>query len=318
MDRIVECVPNFSVGDDSKTIGAIVEAIQQTKGVHLLDYEHDTAYNRLVVTYFGEPEAAKTAMLKAGRIAVKHIDMRKHTGQHPRIGALDVAPFVPIKNMTVEDCITLSKEFAETFAKEHDVPVYLYGEAAETPEKGDVDWIRKGEWEALAKNMEDPERHPAFGPSKPHPTAGATMTGAREVMVGLNINLGTTDLKIAKAIAKAIHRKRGGLVRIKAMGALWENRGITQIGITNTDFRKSPLYRQMELVKIEAARYGVSVVGAEFCGLVPIEALIGIADYYLRLEGFSVEDILEIAIDRKLAEKDPEHASVLAGLSKKK
>ncbi|MFX1341660.1 MAG: glutamate formimidoyltransferase [Promethearchaeota archaeon] len=317
MDRIVECIPNFSVGSDSKTIDAIVDAVRQTKGVHLLDYEHDTAYNRLVVTYFGEPEATKTAMLNAGRVAIDRIDMRKHKGQHPRIGALDVAPFVPIKNMTVEDCITLSKEFAKAFAEEHNVPVYLYGEAAETPEKGDVDWIRKGEWEALAQNMKDPERQPSYGPAKPHPTAGATMTGAREVMVGLNINLGTTDLRIAKAVAKAIHRKKGGLVRIKAMGALWEDRGITQIGITNTDFRKSPLYRQMELVKIEAARFGVPVVGAEFCGLVPIEALVGVADYYLRLEGFSVDDILEIAIDRKLAETNPQHASVLSSLSKK-
>ncbi|MFX1492153.1 MAG: glutamate formimidoyltransferase, partial [Promethearchaeota archaeon] len=283
MERIVECVPNFSIGDDAKTIEMIVDAIRQTEGVYLLDYEHDTAYNRLVVTYFGEPEATKKAMLNAGRVAVEHIDMRKHRGQHPRIGALDVAPFVPIKNITVEECITLSKEFAKAFAKEHNVPVYLYGEAAETPEKGDVDWIRKGEWEALAENMKDPQRKPAFGPAKPHPTAGATMTGAREVMVGLNINLGTTDLRIAKAIAKAIHRKKGGLVRIKAMGCLWEDRGITQIGITNTDYRKSPLYRQFELVKIEAARYGVPVVGAEFCGLVPIHALLDVANYYLQL-----------------------------------
>jgi glutamate formiminotransferase len=312
MDQIVECIPNFSEGTDTKVIDAIVDAIQSTDGVHLLDYEHDTAYNRLVVTYFGEPKASMTAMLNGGRVAIEKIDMRKHKGQHPRIGALDVAPFVPIKNMSIEECIALSKDFAKTFAEEHQIPVYLYGEAAETPEKGDVDWIRKGEWEALAENMKDPARYPAFGPPKPHPTAGATMTGAREVMVGLNINLGTTDLQIAKAIAKAIHRKKGGLVRIKAMGCLWEDRGITQIGITNTDFRKSPLYRQMELVKIEAARYGVSVVGAEFCGLVPIEALIGVADYYLRLDGFSVDNILEVAIDKKLAEKNPQHASVLS------
>ncbi len=312
MERIVECVPNFSIGDDAKTIEMIVNVIRQTEGVYLLDYEHDTAYNRLVVTYFGEPEATKKAMLNAGRVAVERIDMRKHQGQHPRIGALDVAPFVPIKNITVEECINLSKEFAKAFAEEHKVPVYLYGEAAETPEKGDVDWIRKGEWEALAENMKDPERKPAFGPVKPHPTAGATMTGAREVMVGLNINLGTTDLRIAKAVAKAIHRKKGGLVRIKAMGCLWEDRGITQIGITNTDFRKSPLYRQMELVKIEAARYGVQVVGAEFCGLVPIDALVDVTNYYLRLEGFSKSDLLEVAIDRKLAELNPKHASTIS------
>ncbi|MFW9986531.1 MAG: glutamate formimidoyltransferase [Candidatus Odinarchaeota archaeon] len=312
MERIVECVPNFSIGDDAKTIEMIVDAIRQTEGVYLLDYEHDTAYNRLVVTYFGEPEATKKAMLNAGRVAVEHIDMRKHRGQHPRIGALDVAPFVPIKNITVEECITLSKEFAKAFAKEHNVPVYLYGEAAETPEKGDVDWIRKGEWEALAENMKDPHRKPAFGPAKPHPTAGATMTGAREVMVGLNINLGTTDLRIAKAIAKAIHRKKGGLVRIKAMGCLWEDRGITQIGITNTDYRKSPLYRQFELVKIEAARYGVPVVGAEFCGLVPIHALLDVANYYLQLEGFTMKDVLEVTIDRQLAKINPKYASTLS------
>lgn len=312
MKQIVECVPNFSVGDDPKTIEAIVDAIKKTKGVQLLDFEHDTAYNRLVVTYFGEPPACKSAMLNAGRVAVERLDMRKHKGQHPRIGVLDVAPFVPIKNITLDECIQLSKAFAKAFAEEHQVPVYLYGEAAETPEKGDVDWIRKGEWEALEMNMQDPERRPAFGPSKPHPSAGATMTGAREVMVGLNINLGTTDLRIAKAVAKAIHKKKGGLVRIKAMGCAWEDRGITQIGITNTDFRKSPLYRQFELVKIEAARYGVNVVGAEFCGLVPIEALVEVANYYLRLEGFEMKDILEIAIDQKLAQADPDYSSMLS------
>lgn len=312
MKQIVECVPNFSVGDDPETIKVIVEAIKQTKGVHLLDFEHDTAYNRLVVTYFGDPQACKAAMLSAGKVAVQRLDMRKHTGQHPRIGALDVAPFVPLKNITIDECIQLSKEFAQTFAEENQVPVYLYGEAAETPEKGDVDWIRKGEWEALEKNMQDPQRRPAFGPNKPHPSAGATMTGAREVMVGLNINLGTTDLGIAKAVAKAIHKKKGGLARIKAMGCLWEDRGITQIGITNTDFRKSPLYRQFELVKIEAARYGVPVVGAEFCGLVPIQALVDVANYYLRLEGFHMKDLLEVAIDRKLAEVDPKHTSILS------
>ncbi|MFX1576640.1 MAG: glutamate formimidoyltransferase [Promethearchaeota archaeon] len=312
MKQIVECVPNFSVGDNPEAIKAIVEAIKQTKGVHLLDFEHDTAYNRLVVTYFGEPQACKAAMLSAGKVAVQRLDMRKHTGQHPRIGVLDVAPFVPLKNITIKECIQLSKEFAQTFAEKNQVPVYLYGEAAETPEKGDVDWIRKGEWEELERNMQDPERRPAFGPNKPHPSAGATMTGAREVMVGLNINLGTTDLGIAKAVAKAIHKKKGGLVRIKAMGCLWEDRGITQIGITNTDFRKSPLYRQFELVKIEAARYGVPVVGAEFCGLVPIQALVDVANYYLRLEGFHMEDLLEVAIDRKLAEVDPKHTSILS------
>ncbi len=312
MEQIVECIPNFSIGDDKRTIEAIVDAIRNTKGVYLLDYEHDTAYNRLVVTYFGEPEATKIAMLNAGALAVERIDMRKHQGQHPRIGALDVAPFVPIKNITIEECIELSKAFAKEFAEKHHVPVYLYGEAAESPEKGDVDWIRQGEWESLEENMKDQARHPAYGPSKPHPTAGATMTGAREVMVGLNINLGTTDLRIAKAVAKAIHRKKGGLVHIKAMGCLWEDRGITQIGITNTDFRKSPLYRQFELVKIEAARYGVPVVGAEFCGLVPIEAIVDVANYYLRLDGFTMDNLLEVAIDKKLGQIDSKYASILS------
>jgi len=308
----VECVPNFSEGTNTKTIEAIVEAIRQTRGVHLLDYEYDGDYNRLVVTYFGEPEATKEAMMNAARVAVEHIDMRKHKGQRPRIGALDVAPFVPIKNVTLEDCIALARDFGRRLAEELEVPVYLYGEAASSPERADVDWIRKGEWEALEENMRDPARRPDFGPPRPHPTAGATITGAREVMVGLNINLGTSDLRIAKQVARAIHKRKGGLVCIKAMGAMLKDRGITQIGITNTDFRRSPLYRQMELVKIEAARFGVPVVGAEFCGLVPLEALVDVARYYLRVEDFSLEDVLEVAIDRKLAEQDPKHASCLS------
>ena len=318
MDRIVECVPNFSEGTNRKTIDAILDAIRRTDGVYLLDTAYDSDYNRLVVTYFGEPETAEAALLNAGRIAVKLIDMRRHKGQHPRIGALDVAPFVPIKNVTLQDCIALAKDFGRRFADELKVPVYLYGDAATSPEREDVDWIRQGEWEALAQNMTDPARRPDFGPTQPHPTAGATMTGARDVMVGLNINLGTSDLRVAKQVARAIHRKRGGLVCIKAMGAFLKDRGITQIGITNTDFRRSPLYRQMELVKVEAARYGVPVVGAEFCGLVPVEALVGVANYYLRLDGFSIDNVLEVAIDRKLAEQNPEHASCLSALKTNK
>jgi glutamate formiminotransferase len=314
MERIVECVPNFSEGTNKKTIDAILDAIRRSDGVYLLDTTYDSDYNRLIVTYFGDPEAVKAALLNAGRVAVKLIDMRRHKGQHPRIGALDVAPFVPIKNITLQECIALSKDFGKRFAEELKVPVYLYGDAATSPEREDVDWIRQGEWEALAQNMTDPARRPDFGPSQPHPTAGATMTGARDVMVGLNINLGTSNLRIAKQVAKAIHRKRGGLVCIKAMGALLKDRGITQIGITNTDFRRSPLYRQMELVKVEAARYGVPVVGAEFCGLVPIEALVGVANYYLRLENFSIDNVLEIALDRKLAEQDSKHASCVSSL----
>ena len=302
MKKIVECIPNFSEGTNKKTINAILHEIQQVKDVHILDHTFDSDYNRLVVTFFGSPEPVKEAALAATAKAIELIDMRNHTGQHPRIGAVDVVPFVPLKNVSIDECIKLSKDFAAEASKRHQVPVYLYDSAATNPDRRDIDWIRRGEWEGLAEAIKDPQRKPDYGPSKPHPTAGAMITGAREIMAGLNINLGTADLKIAKKIAKAIHGKKGGLTYVKAMGTLLKDRNITQIGISNTNPRKTPLYRQFELVKIEAAKYGVSVIGAEICGLIPLQSIIDTFAYYLRLDKLSEDQILETAIQKKLEE----------------
>jgi glutamate formiminotransferase len=232
----------------------------------------------------GTPEAVLRANIAAAKKAIELIDMNKHKGQHPRIGAIDVVPFVPAQNVSIEECIELSNRFAEEMAKEG-VPVYLYEESAKILERKNIDKIRKGEYEGLKESIEtDPNRKPDFGPSKFHPTAGAIITGARYPLISFNINLGTKNVKIAKKVAKAIHLHSGGLVNVKAMGTDLKDRDCVQVGISNINFKKTPLYRQMELVRIEAARYGVSIVGTELIGVLPLEAVLNSLDYYLQLE----------------------------------
>jgi len=226
--------------------------------------------------------------------------MKKHKGQHPRIGAVDVVPFVPIQNTTIQDCLELARKFGKALAEKCSVPVYLYGEAASKPERTDLDWIRKGEYEKLSEMMKDPERKPDFGPTSPHPTAGATTTGARKIMVGFNVNLNTADLETAKKIARALHGKKGGLTYIKAMAAKIPEKGITQIGMSISDFNKTPLYRVLELIKIEAKRYNVQVVESEFCGMVPVQAIIDATKYYLKTDKLDENRIIEIAVQRAL------------------
>jgi len=296
LNKIIECVPNFSEGTNSEVVEAIVEEIRKINGVYLKNYEFDDDYNRAVVTFLGAPQPVKQAALAASTKAIELIDMTKHKGQHPRFGAVDVVPFIPILNVTMEECIQISKEFGEEFAAQNDVPVYLYENSASRPDRKDIDDIRKGEYEALASRIKNSEHKPDYGPTDFRPKSGATITGARKVMVGLNINLGTSDLDIAKKVAKAIHLRKGGLVNIKAMGTKLEDRGITQIGISNVDYEKTPVYRQFEMVKIEAARFGVPVVGSEFIGMVPLNALVDVAKYYLRLEGFKNDQILELLL----------------------
>ena len=232
----------------------------------------------------GTPEAVLSANIAAAKKAVELIDMNKHKGQHPRIGAIDVVPFVPAQNVSIEECIELSIRFAEEMAREG-VPVYLYEESAKFLERKNIDMIRKGEYEGLKESIEtDPNRKPDYGPSKFHPTAGAIVTGARYPLISFNINLGTNDVKIAKKVAKAIHLQSGGLVNVKAMGTDLKERNCVQVGISNINYKKTPLYRQMELVRIEAARYGVSIVGTELIGVLPLEAVLNSLDYYLQLE----------------------------------
>jgi glutamate formiminotransferase len=297
--EIVECVPNFSTSD-SKIVKILLNEINSVRDVYLLDYTYDDYYNRLVVTFVGGKKAALKAAVNSAKKAIELIDMNKHKGQHPRIGAVDVVPFVPIKNVTIKDCVRLARRFGKTIAEECKVPVYLYGEAATKPERRDLDWIRKGEYESLRENMKKPERKPDFGPLSPHPTAGATITGARKIMVGFNVNLGTSNMQIAKKIAKALHAKKGGLTFVKAMAAEIPQKNITQIGMSITDFEKTPLHRVFELIKIEASRYNVPVINSEFCGLVPLQALIDTATYYLKVENLNENRILEVAVQKAL------------------
>jgi glutamate formiminotransferase len=297
--EIVECVPNFSTSDP-KVVDLILNEIKSTPNAFLLDYTFDDYYNRLVVSFFGNKESVLEAVLNAAFKAVELIDMRKHKGQHPRIGAVDVVPFIPIKNVAMEDCVELARKFGEILAEKCGVPVYLYGEAATKPECKDLDWIRKGEYEKLGDMIVKPERKPDFGPAKPHPTAGATITGARKVMAGFNVNLGTADLKVAKKIAKALHAKKGGFSNVKAMAAFIPEKNITQIGMSISDFERTPLYRVFELLKVEAARYNVPIIGSEFCGMAPLKALIGIAAYYLKIDNLTEDRVLEMAVQNAI------------------
>jgi len=300
--EIVECVPNFSTSQP-KVVEAILNEIRRIDDVYLLDHTFDDYYNRLVVTFVGDKNSVIKAALASAVKAVRLIDMNRHKGQHPRLGAVDVVPFIPIKNTNIKDCVSLAKKFGREFADRSKVPVYLYGEAAAKSERSDIDWIRQGEYEKLTETMKKPERKPDFGPSHPHPTAGATITGARKIMAGFNVNLSTSDLSIAKKIAKAVHAKKGGLSFVKAMAASIPEKNLTQIGMSITDFEKTPLYRVFELIKIEAQRYNASIVSSEFCGLAPIRAVVDAASYYMKIDNLDVDHVLEIAIQNIVEEK---------------
>jgi len=297
--KLIECIPNFSTSNP-KDVEAIIVKIRQTENVCLLDHTYDDYYNRLVVSFIGNKKSVVQAALNSATKAIELIDMNKHRGQHPRLGAVDVVPFIPIRNASMEDCSEAAKEFGRSLAEKHSVPVYLYGEAAIKSERRDLDWIRKGEYEALAEMIKKPERKPDFGPPKAHPTAGATITGARKIMAGFNVNLGTSDLKIAKRIAKALHAKKGGFATVKAIGVEIPEKKITQIGMSITDFEETPLYRVFEVIKLEAARHNVPIVGSEFCGMAPLKSLIDIATYYLKIDNLTEDRILEMAVQKAM------------------
>ncbi len=295
-NRIMECVPNFSEGRDLEKIDKIVSPFRAKEGVKLLDYSNDEDHNRLVVTVVGEPEALKEAVIEAIGIAVELIDLNNHKGQHPRMGAVDVVPFIPIRNCTMDDAIAISKEVGERVANAYHLPVFLYEKSATTSQRENLATIRKGEFEGMAEKIQQPEWKPDFGPAERHKTAGAVAIGARMPLVAYNVNLSTPDLQIATDIAKKIRFIGGGLRYCKAMGVELKERGITQVSINMTDYTRTALYRAFELVRIEARRYGVSIVGSEIIGLVPMEALIDTASYYLGLENFSIDQVLESRI----------------------
>lgn len=282
--KIIESVPNYSEGTDGEKVEKIVSQIRNTPETRIVDVQYDSDYNRAVVTFVGTPKAVLEANVLAAKKAIEIIDMNNHKGQHPRIGAIDVVPFVPAQNVSIEECIELSIEFAKEMAKIN-IPVYLYEESARSIERRNIDNIRIGEYEGLKETIKsDPNKKPDFGPSEFHPTAGAIITGARQPLISFNINLGTKDVKIAKKVAKAIHLKSGGLTNVKAMGTVLEGRDCVQVGISNINYKKTPLYRQLELVRFEAARFGVPIVGTELVGVLPLGAVLNSVEYYLQLE----------------------------------
>ena len=296
MNKIIECVPNFSEGRDLQKVEAIVDSFRGKPGVKLLDYSSDENHNRSVVTVVGEPEALKAAVLEAVGKAVELIDLTKHQGQHPRMGAVDVIPFIPIRNSSMEECIALSREVGEEIAKRYSFPVFLYEKSASAPHRENLAAIRKGEFEGMEEKIHEPEWHPDFGPEQRHPTAGTVAVGARMPLVAFNINLNTNRLDIATAIGKRIRHINGGYRFVKAMGVDLADRGIVQVSINMTDFTRTALYRVFETVRFEAQRWGVTIAGSEIIGLVPMQALVDTAEYYLGLEDFSMQQVLESRI----------------------
>ena len=286
-NKIVECVPNFSEGRDLKKIDRIVAPFRARAGVKLLDYSNDEDHNRLVVTLVGEPEALRDAVIEAIGVAVELIDLNHHQGQHPRMGAVDVVPFIPIKNVTMDEAVSLSREVGEKVAGLYHLPVFLYEKSATAPHRENLAAVRKGEFEGMAVKIKLPEWQPDFG---------TVAIGARMPLVAYNINLSTDNLEIATKIARNIRHINGGLRYVKAMGVELKERNITQVSINMTDYTRTALYRAFELVRIEARRYGVTIIGSEIVGLVPMEALIDTASYYLGLENFSMQQVLESRI----------------------
>ncbi|MDM8533393.1 glutamate formimidoyltransferase [Clostridiaceae bacterium HSG29] len=291
-NQIVECVPNFSEGRDLKKIEKILDCFRAKEGVKLLDYSSDKDHNRSVVTLVGQPEEIKNAVVEAMGVAKDLIDLTKHDGQHPRMGATDVVPFVPIDNITVAECVELAKETALLAFEKHGIPVFLYESAATAPHRANLSKIRKGQFEGMAEKMTDLDWKPDFGETI-HPTAGVTAIGARPFLVAYNVILNTDNLEIATKIGKAVRHLSGGLRYCKAMGVTMEDRGLVQVSMNLTNFEKTPIYRAFELIRIEAKRYGVTVVGSEVIGMVPMKALIDTAEYYLGIEDFSMEQVLE-------------------------
>jgi len=264
----------------------IVSIAKSVGGVSLLDYSADESHNRMVVTMVGDVSGIKTAAIELAKYACSNIDLTKHTGEHPRMGAVDVIPFVPIKNVDMEECIELSREVAAAVAELCGIPVFLYEESASKDARKNLASIRRGEFEGMAKKMEKPAWAPDFGPSQPHPTAGVVAIGARMPLIAFNVNLGTSDINIANNIAKVVRASGGGLQFCKAIGVMLEDRNIAQVSMNMVNYEGTPLYRAVELIRAEAKRYGVSIVGTELIGLTPAKALIDSAEYYLQMEGF--------------------------------
>lgn len=301
MSKIIECVPNFSEGRDKNKIDTIVSSMTAIKGVTLLDQESDADHNRSVVTIVGEPESVFNGVFEGIKKATELIDLRNHKGEHPRMGATDVVPFIPISNTTMEECIELSKKLGSKVAQELQIPVYLYEESATRPERVNLADVRKGQFEGIREEIKtNPTRKPDFGPSEVHPSAGAIAIGARMILIAFNVNLNEADVTYAKEIGKAIRFKNGGFRYTKAMGFDIKARNITQVSMNMVNYLGTPLFRTFEFVKSEAMRYGINVIGTEVVGLTPLRALTQSAEFFLRCPEISDEQIVWNTTDFKM------------------
>lgn len=292
MSKIVECVPNYSISKDKEGLEKILDCFRGKEDVKLLDYSSDKDHNRSVITISGEPSAVKNALLESVKVSLKLIDLRKHKGEHPRMGALDVAPFIPIRNMDIKEAVDLSKEFGEELGF-LGIPVYLYEKSASSPKRKNLANVRRGEFEGLKEKMLNDGWKPDFGPEKPHESFGAVAVGARMPLVAFNVNLSTNDVSIATEISKKVRHLGGGLRYVKAMGVYLKERDLAQVSMNLTDYTKTSIYRAVEMIRFEAKRYGVSIVGTELIGLIPEDALFDSAAYYLQIENFNTNQILE-------------------------
>lgn len=293
MARLIQCVPNFSEGRNKEIVEKIVEEIRIMEEVKLLDYSMDKDHNRSVVTFVGEPEKVIEAAFNACKVAAELIDMSKHEGGHPRMGATDVIPLIPISDVTVEECIEYSKKLAKRIGEELNIPVFLYEKSATSKKRENLADIRKGQYEGMAEKLKDENWKPDFGPWELNIKAGVTAVGVRPPLIAFNVNLGTDNVEIAKKIAKVVRAKTGGFTYCKAIGLEIKERNIVQVSMNMVDYTKTSLFRVFDTIEREAMRYGVNVIGSEIIGLVPMQALVDVADYYLRLENFSSDQILE-------------------------
>ncbi|HER7185717.1 TPA: glutamate formimidoyltransferase [Streptococcus pyogenes] len=294
MAKIVECIPNFSEGQNQAVIDGLVATAKSIPGVTLLDYSSDASHNRSVFTLVGDDQSIQEAAFQLVKYASENIDMTKHHGEHPRMGATDVCPFVPIKDITTQECVEISKQVAERINRELDIPIFLYEDSATRPERQNLAKVRKGQFEGMPEKLLEEDWAPDYGDRKIHPTAGVTAVGARMPLVAFNVNLDTDNIDIAHKIAKIIRGSGGGYKYCKAIGVMLEDRHIAQVSMNMVNFEKCSLYRTFETIKFEARRYGVNVIGSEVIGLAPAKALIDVAEYYLQVEDFDYhKQILE-------------------------
>jgi len=294
--KVIECVPNISEGRDTDKIKAIVGVIERP-GAKLLDLSSDANHNRTVITCAGEPLAVADAAFDVARAAIASIDLTHHQGEHPRMGAVDVIPFIPVAGVAMAECSEIAEQVGKRIGDELNLPVYLYAESARVPQRRKLPTIREGEFEGWATKIKDPAWQPDFGPAERHPTAGCVAVGARNFLIAYNIELDTGDVKIASRIAKSIRESSGGLMNVQAKGIFLEDKQRAQVSMNILNFATTPLYRVFELVRMEAARYGIGIVASELIGLAPAQAFMDVASYYLQLPGLSRDALVETRIE---------------------